>query len=361
MTEKRLRLAVIGAGEHATNVIHPALIFNDRIDVVGCCDRDTNRANLAAKRLAAPAFTEASHMLSTVKADAAIVVAFPWVQAELTIECLEAGLHVFTEKPLATELDQAKRVKAAAAKAKRQVSVGFMMRFNPVFQKMQEAIKSVGFGEPSLFHSRFVAGYRPKTSDLLRVGSIHIFDLARWLFGPFREVYATHFEKEDGQVSIAVNATLGGGVLRDGALGHGATGKRTVASLVLSSLGLWASKGQLYAEVIGDRNVFSVDNARDWTWQKPPLETIREGNTQTMKEIPRPAELAIPNYMNVSRFDMHTFFLNGYYGCIEAFVDSLLGNGEGANDLPMIEDGIAALETAIAIEQSVQTGQSVRL
>lgn len=351
MSEKKLRLAVIGAGEHASNVIHPALIFNDRVEVVGCCDRDAERANLAAKRLGSPAFTELEDMLSTVEADAAFVVAFPWVQADLTIQCLGAGLHVFTEKPLATDMEQAKHVQAAAAKADRNVAVGFMMRFNPVFQKMREAIDSAEFGAPSLFHSRFVAGYRPKTSDLLRVGSIHIFDLARWLFGPFQEVYATQFEKEEGQVSIAVNATLG----------SGAVGKNTVASLVLSSLGLWASKGQLYAEVIGDRNVFSVDNARDWTWQKPPLETVREGITQTMKEIPAPAEVMVPNYMNVSRFDMHTFYLNGYYGCIDAFVDKLLGTPEEATDLPLLADGIAALETAIAIEESVRIGQSVRI
>lgn len=346
MTNKQIRLAVIGAGEHASNVIHPVLIFNDRIDVVGCCDRDADRANLAARRLGAPAFTELGDMLNSVEADAAIVVAFPWVQADLTVQCLEAGLHVFTEKPVATDMEQAERVQAAAAKAKRQVAVGFMMRFNPVFQTMREAIDSAEFGEPSLFHARFVAGYRPKTSDLLRVGSIHIFDLAKWLFGPFQEVYATQFEKEEGQVSIAVNATM-------------ATG--TVASLVLSSLGLWASKGQLYAEVIGDRNVFSIDNARDWTWQKPPLETIREGITQTMKEIPAPAELMIPNYMNVSRFDMHTFSLNGYYGCIDAFVDCLLGNEERATDLPLLADGVAALKTAIAIEESVKLGRSVSL
>jgi predicted dehydrogenase len=191
-----------------------------------------------------------------------------------------------------------------------------------------------------------VAGYRPKTSDLLRVGSIHIFDLVKWLFGPLQEVYATQFEKEEGQVSTAVNVTLC---------------KGTVASLVLSSLGLWATKGHLYAEVIGDHNVFSVDNARDWTWQKPPLETVREGITQTMKEIPAPAELMVPNYMNVSRFDMHTFYLNGYYGCIDAFVDTMLGNEDAAKDLPTLDDGIAALETALAIEESIKTGQAVRL
>ena len=301
---------------------------------------------MAAKRLGAPAFTELDDILDSVEADAAFVVAFPWVQAVMTIQCLEAGLHVFTEKPLATDMEQAERVQAAAAKAKRQVAVGFMMRFNPGFQKMRDAINYDEFGHPSLFHSRFVAGYRPKTSDLLRVGSIHIFDLVKWLFGPFQEVYANQFEKEEGQVSIAVNATLGNG---------------TVTSLVLSSLGLWASKGQLYAEEIGDRNVFSVDNARDWAWQKPPLETVREGINQTMKESPAPAELMVPNYMNVSRFDMHTFYLNGYYGCIDAFVDSLLGNEDAANDLPMLEDGIAALKTAMAIEESVQTGHAVRL
>ena len=346
MTEKRLKLVVIGAGEHASNVIHPTLIFNDRIEVVGCCDRDADRANLAAKRLGAPAFTELDDILDSVEADAAFVVAFPWVQAVMTIQCLEAGLHVFTEKPLAIDMEQAERVQTAAAKAERQVAVGFMMRFNPGFQKMRDAINYDEFGHPSLFHSRFVAGYRPKTSDLLRVGSIHIFDLVKWLFGPFQEVYANQFEKEEGQVSIAVNATLGNG---------------TVTSLVLSSLGLWASKGQLYAEEIGDRNVFSVDNARDWAWQKPPLETVREGINQTMKESPAPAELMVPNYMNVSRFDMHTFYLNGYYGCIDAFVDSLLGNEDAANDLPMLEDGIAALKTAMAIEESVQTGHAVRL
>ena len=350
MQQKNIRLAVIGAGEHATNVIHPALTFNERIQVVGCCDRDPERVKVAADRLGAPAFTDLSEMLEAVEADAAFVVAFPWVQADLTVACLNAGLHVFTEKPLATDLEQAKRVQSAADQNQKMVAVGFMMRFNPVFQKMKEAICSPDFGHPSLFHARFVAGYRPKTSDLLRVGSIHIFDLASWLFGPLQEVYATQYEKEEGQVSIAVNATLTNG---------------TIASLVLSSLGLWASKGQLYADVIGDRNIFAVDNAREWTWQKPPLETVREGITQTMKEIPAPAEHWEPNYMNVSRFEMRAFFLNGYYQCIDAFVNAVLTGSPSASQsdfpVPLLEDGVAALQVALAIEESIRERHTVAL
>ncbi|MEM7534408.1 MAG: Gfo/Idh/MocA family oxidoreductase [Chloroflexota bacterium] len=342
-TSSPLRLVIVGAGEHASNVVHPALQYNDRITVVGCCDRDAERVASASKRFNAPAFTELSDMLSTVEADAALVIAYPWVQADLTIACLEHGLHVYTEKPLATDWTQVEKVRAAAQAAQRQVAVGFMMRFNPVFQKMNEAINSPEFGTPSLFHARFIAGYRPQTSDLLRVGSIHIFDLAQWLFGPCQEVFASQYEKDEGQVSISVNATFA---------------KGTVASLVLSSLGLWTSKGQLYAEVIGDRNVFSVDNARTWTWQKPPLETIREGITQTMKEVPAPAEYWEPNYMNVSRFEANSFYLNGYYQCIDAFVDGVL-SGTDQTNAPTLADGVSALQIALAIEESVKLGKPV--
>ena len=342
---ERMRLLLVGCGRQASSILHTAIQFNDNIEVVGCCDLNAERAAFAAKRFGLTKYyTELDKMLREVKADGALVVSFPGVQGELTLQCLNAGVNVLTEKPLATDLDMAYKIAEAAEKNSLICRVSFNKRFAPAYQRLKAAIDTPEFGKVSALYSKFAGGYRPRTLDMLRVGAIHMFDLSRYLLGDYEEVFAYKNEKQEGQASFSVSYRM-----KCGAVGI----------FLLSSTGVWASKGSEYIEVRGDQNIFSVDSARQTLWQKPPLSMESGATTQSVIEVPSPAEYFEPNYSDVGYLEMQSYYLNGFYGSIDSFAKAVIAGDKSQG--PDYRDGIAALKVALAIQESYETGRPVKL
>jgi predicted dehydrogenase len=337
MAEGKVRWLLVGCGEHASVILHPALSFIAEAEIVACCDIDHGRADTTARRYGLRCYYDLGKMLRNEKADVALVVSYPYIQAQLVAQCLEAGIHVFTEKPLAMELSEAATIRQLSEIKNLKVGVGFMKRYNPAYRKMHKAIRSEEFGAPSLFYGKFAGGYRPRTQDLLRVGAIHLFDLARYLIGDVKSLVASKREIEEGKASIAVHLEFKTGC---------------VGSLHLSSLGFWSTRWMEYAEIIGDRNAFVVDNCRNSYWQKAPLSSENCGTTQSVREVPAPTEFFEPNYSNISLLEHQAFFHNGYYSLLRRFNMDLF---KDSWSVPGIEEGTAALRIALAIEESIET------
>ena len=198
--QRRVRAVLVGCGEQATNMIHNVIWYLDEVEVVGVCDKNKDRADFAARRFGlSRSYQELDEMLAEVEADCAFVVTIAKLQAVLAKQCVEAGLHVFTEKPLGTEMEDLQALGEAAKKNGRKVGVSFNKRFGLAYRDMKQAIQSEGFGAPSAFIAKFIGGYRTNETDLLRVGCCHFFDLARFLIGELDEVFAYKYEKQPGQ------------------------------------------------------------------------------------------------------------------------------------------------------------------
>lgn len=333
-----VRTVLVGCGEHARVVIHAAISLIADIEVVAVCDLDETRAQDASRRFGGcPRFSDLDRMLAETDARAAVIVGPPHVHASIAMKCLEAGLHVFIEKPLYTETEDMERLAALAAERPEQtISVSFNKRYAPYIQRIREILAEESFGAPSYLYAKFAGGYRNGATDLLRVGAIHYFDLARHLFGDIARVSALQYEKQPGQAHIAVNLQFASGA---------------VGNFFLSSLGLWSAKGAEYLELRGDRNFIALDNLRQFTWQKPPTAIRDSGSShQAGIEIPAPAEYLEPNYSNVSMLEYQSSYQNGYHARIEAFVADLRS---GRQTGPGLEDARHALNTAFAIEQSI--------
>ncbi len=76
-------------------------------------------------------FANLDEALAAVKADAALIVSPSAMHADLTLRCLDAGLHVMVEKPLATSVPEAKKVLARARQVGKRVVVAENYRFWP--------------------------------------------------------------------------------------------------------------------------------------------------------------------------------------------------------------------------------------
>ena len=89
-----------------------------------------------------------------------VVIAAPAVLHEtLAVKALEAGKHVFVEKPLAMTLAEADNMIAAAERADRHLMVGHLLQYHPVFEHLLKMVKSGAFGELIYMYSnRFSFG-----------------------------------------------------------------------------------------------------------------------------------------------------------------------------------------------------------
>ena len=134
---KRIRLGLIGAGSHACRTLLPAL-EHIPFDLCGVCDLDEERARATARRTGANAYTSFKEMREKETLDAVVLVAGPSAHPILAAEALEAGLHVWMEKPpcfRASEIDP-----LIAKRGDRVVVVGFKKAFRPATDKILEIV-----------------------------------------------------------------------------------------------------------------------------------------------------------------------------------------------------------------------------
>ena len=105
-TTTQLRAAVIGTGQIAQQ--HLACLSRlPGVEIVGVCDLSAALAECAAQRHGAKAwFTDHRRMLETVGAQVVHVTTPPASHFRLARDCLDAGAHVFLEKPATTSLDE---------------------------------------------------------------------------------------------------------------------------------------------------------------------------------------------------------------------------------------------------------------
>jgi UDP-N-acetylglucosamine 3-dehydrogenase len=87
------------------------------------------------------------------------------LHAEITLAALAQGLHVFGEKPIATTLPDALRMRGAAREAGRKLMIGHVERFNPVVEQMRELIAKGALGRVYRAHATRVGPLPPRIRD----------------------------------------------------------------------------------------------------------------------------------------------------------------------------------------------------
>ena len=197
-----LRTAVIGTGYmgryHAEKL---AACAGARL--VAVCDVDRERANAIAARLGCEARSDYRALLGRI--DAACVAVPTATHREVAGACLEAGIHVLVEKPLACTLAEADEL-LALARAKRLVlQVGHLERFNPAFRAL--AAQS---GAPRFIDIERLSGFKTRGADVDVILDLMIHDLDLVLAlarSPLEQVSACGFRVLTSAVDIA-NARL---------------------------------------------------------------------------------------------------------------------------------------------------------
>ena len=148
------KLCLVGAGSIGRR--HLKLLL-EREDVSLCVAEPNAMCQKAVREISqsVPMYTS---MQEAVKAEGcqAVIIATPHgMHANMAIEALEMGLHVFCEKPMSDSLEECVKMLRAAQKSGRVFSVGVMFRFDPFVQKVKEIIDSGKIGRILHYESRF--------------------------------------------------------------------------------------------------------------------------------------------------------------------------------------------------------------
>lgn len=185
---KKLRAAVLGVG-YLGNFHAQKYKASKLAELVGVFDASAERASKIAGDLQVSAFTQVSQLKGQV--DLVTIAASTQAHYELAKWCLENGVHVNVEKPIAATLPQAEELVDLARKKNLKLAVGHIERFNPA---LHELVK-VGV-KPELMILRREGPFKTRAADVsvLHDLMIHDVDLVTWLSKS--EIKSAHVEKK---------------------------------------------------------------------------------------------------------------------------------------------------------------------
>ena len=200
-----VKVGVIGIGNMGWHHARVFSLLRDA-DLIGVADPDPERGHLATEQFGCQWFADYREMLSEVEA---VCIAVPTLlHHPVGLACLQAGVHVLIEKPIAASQDEATALINAAHQAHRLLQVGHIERFNPAFR---ELIKVVANEEVVVLEGRRHSPHSDRANDVSVVLDlmIHDIDLVLELAqAPVVRLAAAGGRSAEGPIDY-VNATLG--------------------------------------------------------------------------------------------------------------------------------------------------------
>ncbi len=144
MTQK-IRILVVGCGNMGAS--HARAYHNlSEFEIAGLVSRGPKSREKLAQSLGGglALFDDYEAALEATRPDAVCISTYPDTHAPYALRALEAGAHVFIEKPLAVTVAEAEEVVAAAKKANRKIVVGYILRQHPAWAKFTSVAQSLG-------------------------------------------------------------------------------------------------------------------------------------------------------------------------------------------------------------------------
>lgn len=194
----RLPIAVLGLGAIGRMHVQRALA-SEHVQVVAVADPAPAAADFARTH-GLRHFADVHALLQAARPAAAIVATPNATHAEVGIACLEAGVPVLVEKPVADTLANARALCAAAERCGLPLLVGHHRRHNPVLQRAQALVAAGAIGRPVCATAMATWLKPPAYFDLawrrqpgggpVLINAIHDVDLLRCLLGDVVQVHA---------------------------------------------------------------------------------------------------------------------------------------------------------------------------
>lgn len=191
-----IKAAVVGCGD-VSSVHFEALAKLQGVRLVGVCDTDPGRLAAAVQAYGVPGYPDHLSLLAAVGPDVVHVTTPHNMHASIAADCLERGVHVIVEKPLAHTLEEGERLVRAAKASTAKIGVCFQNRYNATSQALHALLSSGDLGavqgaSATVMWQRSADYYRSRPwrgswegggGGLMMNQAIHTVDLLQWLVG----------------------------------------------------------------------------------------------------------------------------------------------------------------------------------
>lgn len=222
-----MKYALIGCGRIAVNHMKAAL--NNNLEIVAVCDVLLGKMDNLLEKYdlhnndTIKKYTDYKKMIQEEKPELVSIATESGIHAEIALYCIENGVNVIIEKPMAMSIEDADRIIALAEEKNVKVSACHQNRFNVAIQELRKAVEAGRFGKLShgSIHVRWNRnkdyydqapwrGTWEQDGGALMNQCIHGIDLLRWMmgdeieeiYGVTRQQFHDYLEAED--VGMAV-------------------------------------------------------------------------------------------------------------------------------------------------------------
>ncbi|WP_168123167.1 Gfo/Idh/MocA family oxidoreductase [Paenibacillus sp. HB172176] len=224
MTQK-LRVAAVGVGNIFQSLHAKPLMEHPEVELVAVCDTNLERAQAVAKEHGiATACADYKELLGRDDIDAFDICTPNLYHSLIAVDALNAGKHVFCEKPDAVSPEEAKRMADAAEKSGKLLMTMRNNRFMPSSKCLKQYIDEGSMGDiytgrcgwvrrrgipgkGGWFTTKELSGGGP----LIDLG-VHMIDLAVWLMGnpkPVTVTGATYTKFANNELSDSIHSSFG--------------------------------------------------------------------------------------------------------------------------------------------------------
>ncbi len=224
---KKLKIGLVGCGWAGATLHLPALESIDNAQVVALADIDQESLNRTGDKFHIKTrHTDYRNIMENGDVEAVAVCVPGSSHSEVALAALDAGKHVFIEKPLALSLDEVDFVVEKAKDSGCKAMVGFNLRFHRLVRQARKVISEGKLGKIESVRSAWTSDVRryrnmPEWRNNREMGGgtiieigIHHFDLWRFLLGSdVEEVFAiTHSSEWEDEIA-SVNGSMTDGVI----------------------------------------------------------------------------------------------------------------------------------------------------
>jgi len=334
--DDRIRVGVIGTGAISQVVHVPIFAEREDVDLAVVADADLHKADALSRRFDVPQVLTAEATIEHPDLHAVVISTPNHLHEEMAIAALEAGKHVFVERPLATSAEGAQRVIEAAERAGRVLVVSMPHRFRPGVAALRNFIAGGELGDLYAVRGSWMTRLMPGSRHTWRYDrkeagggalidlGVPALDLCLWLVGfpaMKRVACITRGVGSDVEAAATLMAETEGGV---------------ALTLEVSNR-LFAGEDRYYARVMGTEGSGSL----------PPLEVFKQLGGRPMEVTPRqPRPRGGENP-----------YQNAYRRLLDDFVQSVAGRSDA--ELP--REQVALMGFIEAAYRSAEAGREVEL
>ncbi|HLE53192.1 MAG TPA: Gfo/Idh/MocA family oxidoreductase [Anaerolineales bacterium] len=329
---KKVRLGIIAAGGVTQSKHLPAIwrlrTIWEQIEVPAVSKRDERDGKKVAELYGCRWYKDYVKMLAEEEFDGVIIASPDELHYEHTLACLERSLPVLVEKPITRSLVHSETMCKLADEKGLVLMTVANKRYSPPYRRAKKFIVEGPVKDPALYVAKFNLGY--DYVWILEQGTIHIFDITRYLMGDVTSVYALGVNKYDrNKLNYPVDNLSINLEFSSGAVGN-----------VCSSATALSFKPWERVEVYGNKRWLAVEDQFELI-----LYDEEEGPAKHWRPV-------IPNTLI---FDEE---FGGFMGMIENFCQAIRGV-----DRPLVTgwDGHRAYEINVAAHLSMHRQEVVQL